>query len=568
MKHLLLWISICLLVPLTLIATQGHTSPTSAATPAPTPAAITPTVVVPISTTVRAADGMVMVYVPAGEFLMGSPIGEGDYIEWPQHTVYLDGFWIDQTEVTNRQFEKFVQATGYRTDAEKIGSAMVWAQHPGWPASVQRADWRHPEGPDSSIAGRENEPMLQTAWVDAQAYCQWAGGRLPTEAEWEKTACGTDGRRYPWGNQEASCTYGVITDQSGPGCGKGDKPWPVGSKPEGASPYGALDLGGNANEWVFDWHDDRYYERSPASNPQGPDTGFYRECRDYSWRDDSLSAYSPCRWRGPGMFIDDLGGFRCAVSVPTPAAPAEIATTPAPGPVSRVLFIGDSDSWFLDRYLPRLAASGNAPVAIESKALAATPRVLLAAYTVSSYPLREIHSGNWDVIVLQQDLDKTWSAADRFCKDVRNFSEAVKKAGAKTILYMPWDNAAIPPPPTLQETADVYTKCGAELGVKVAPVGLAFQRAMKQQPAMSLHIADGTHANQRGLYLALSVLYATIYERSPVGLTYRMDDVAPTTVEYALWGLDKQKDWQLTDDEATFLQQVAWETVQDYQAGK
>jgi len=202
MKHLLLWISICLLVPLALIATQGHVDSISAATPAPTTAAITPPVVAPISTTVRAADSMMMVYVPAGEFLMGSPISEGIANEWPQHTVYLDAFWIDQTEVTNRQFEKFVQATGYRTDAEKEGTGGKFVGSYDSPARVDGADWRHPDGPDSSLGGRAEYPVVQVSWNDAQAYCKWAGARLPTEAQWEKAARGTDERRYPWGNQE------------------------------------------------------------------------------------------------------------------------------------------------------------------------------------------------------------------------------------------------------------------------------------------------------------------------------------------------------------------------------
>ena len=122
------------------------------------------------------------------------------------------------------------------------------------------------------------------------------------------------------------------------------------------------------------------------------------------------------------------------------------------------------------------------------------------------------------------------------------------------------------PPPTLKDTADVYTKCGAELGVKVAPVGLAFERAIRERPALPLYVADGAHANLRGLYLTLCVLYATLFERSPVGLAYRMDDVAAWSLEYALWGLGREHDWQLSAEEAAFLQRIAWETVGDYRA--
>ncbi|GAK53500.1 hypothetical protein U14_04765 [Candidatus Moduliflexus flocculans] len=230
------------------------------------------------ATQVRETDGATMVYVPSGEFLMGSPMLGGNSNEWPQHIVYLNGFWIDRTEVTNRQFETFVQATGYRTKAEREGSSYVRVglSLVGGIRLVKGADWRHPEGPGSSIAGRENEPMIQTAWEDAQAYCEWAGTRLPTEAEWEKAACGVDDRRYPWGNEEPNCHYAVMQDSRGVGCGQGWKPWPVGSKPAGTSPYGALDMAGNANEYVADWYNEQYYASSPVSSPpaqKGPRPG-------------------------------------------------------------------------------------------------------------------------------------------------------------------------------------------------------------------------------------------------------------------------------------------------------
>jgi sulfatase modifying factor 1 len=533
---------------------------TTTATPTPEPP--------PGATRVRETDGAVMVYVPAGEFLMGSPIGEGVLYEWPQHIVYLDGYWIDRTEVTNRQFELFVKATGYRTDAEKEGR--------GWTApgsQVEGADWRHPDGPDSSIAGRTDDPVLQVSWNDGMAYCQWAGARLPTGAQWEKAARGTDERRYPWGNQAPSCEYTVMRDESGPACGHGERPLPVGSKPKGASPYGVLDMAGNVFKWLADYWEPSYYAHSPASNPQGPERGdsVIEQCG--CWNDGLAENASffllSCRGYDTPTESDNATGFRCAVSVPAPAAPAEAATTAiAPGPASRVLFIGDDDSWFLDRYLPKLAASGAPPVVIESKALAAAGGTLSVYHLLPGlrYLLEEIGSGRWNVVVLQQDLDRTWETADKFCEDAGKFHEQVKQAGAETILFMPWDNAAIAPPPTLEDTAEVYSQCGAELGVKVAPVGLAFERAAREQPGLNLFVSDSAHANLRGLYLTVCVLYATLFERSPVGLAYRMDDVPTWSLEYALWGLDRQKDWQLSADDAAFLQRIAWETVQDYQA--
>ncbi len=147
-------------------------------------------------TQVSPFDGMVLVRVPAGAFLMGSadddPMAEGD--ERPQHEVYLDAFWIDKTEVTNAMFERFVEATGHRTTAEREGSAWVW-DGTEW-SELRGAFWRQPEGPGSDIRGRADHPVVQVSWDDATAYCRWAGRRLPTEADsgrWHGLAAGGAG---------------------------------------------------------------------------------------------------------------------------------------------------------------------------------------------------------------------------------------------------------------------------------------------------------------------------------------------------------------------------------------
>ena len=165
-----------------------------------------------------------------------------------------------------------------------------------------------------------------------------------------------------------------MRDDRGDGCGQGSKPWPVGSKPEGASPYGALDMEGNVWKWLADCWDESHYTHSPASNPQGPDKGDYVAQRSGSWGDGAAAKDNfriSCRDVWAPNERDNVSGFRCAASAPAAATPAETATTPMPGLVSRVLFIGDSDSWFLDRYLPRLAASAESPMSVQSKALAA-----------------------------------------------------------------------------------------------------------------------------------------------------------------------------------------------------
>jgi len=245
----LLWVKagIAALTVLMAVACTNDTAQPSPVTPPPTMALLT------ILTQASEEDGMTQVYVPAGEFLMGSsgldPDAEDD--EKPQHTVYLNAFWIDRTEVTNTMFAQFVAETGYRTSAEKEGWGRPWTDN-GW-QKVDGADWQHPHGPDTSIAGLDDHPVILVSWYDAKAYCEWAGRRLPTEAQWEKAARGTDGRLFPWGNQAATCDYAVMKGNSGRGCGEVET-WPVGGRPKGVSPYGALDMSGNVWEWVDEWY--------------------------------------------------------------------------------------------------------------------------------------------------------------------------------------------------------------------------------------------------------------------------------------------------------------------------
>ena len=165
---------------------------TSTPTPIPIVTPVPPPTTEPTlgvgSTRIRNTDGMTMVYVPAGTFKMGSETGNAD--EQPAHTVALDAFWIDRTQVTNTAFKRFVAATGYRTDGENGGTG--WAFVPSkndWTETLG-ADWQHPRGPGSNLNGRDDYPVTQVSWKDASAYCQWAGGQLPTEAQWEYAARG------------------------------------------------------------------------------------------------------------------------------------------------------------------------------------------------------------------------------------------------------------------------------------------------------------------------------------------------------------------------------------------
>jgi len=222
-------------------------------------------------------DSKEMVYVPAGEFLMGTPEKDGNAYsdEKPQRRVYLDAFWIDKTEVTVAQYRRFCQATG-----RQMPEAPSW----GW---------------------QDDHPIVNVTWDDATAYAAWAGKRLPTEAEWEKAARGTDGRQYPWGNEWDTGRYANRVNS--------DSIQPVGSYPSGASPYGVLDMAGSVDEWCADWFDGSYYRSAPARSPTGPPSGGYRVLRGGSW-DNDLPTYFRCAFRHsyfPG-YRSSFNGIRCA----------------------------------------------------------------------------------------------------------------------------------------------------------------------------------------------------------------------------------------------------------------
>jgi formylglycine-generating enzyme required for sulfatase activity len=230
-------------------------------------------------------DPVPMVTIPAGPFLMGNPEGKGRADEWPQRSVYLNAFAIDQVEVTNERYMAFVTSTGHRNPPNPYGTGSL-----------------------RSVKGIEQLPVVQMTWYDAKAYCSWAKKRLPTEAEWEKAARGTDGRLFPWGNEPATLKRANF-----------DREWeeektlhPVGSLPAGDSPYGVKDMAGNAREWVSDWYDAEYYKHAPDRNPQGPDRkGVVRSIRGGSWHSPVADIATSARGRG-GFALQTHGtGFRC-----------------------------------------------------------------------------------------------------------------------------------------------------------------------------------------------------------------------------------------------------------------
>jgi formylglycine-generating enzyme required for sulfatase activity len=234
------------------------------------------------------------ILVPAGEIEMGAEGGPATPDEGPKHKVSLDAFYIGTYEVSNRHYHAFVKATGRR--------------NPENCCDARYNIWRG----DTLLDGVGDLPVINVSWEDAVAYCKWIGGRLPTEAEWEKAARGTDGRTYPWGNEPVS---GNRANYSFDPVAMWDGPASLAKVHQydfGRSPYGAYEMAGNVWEWVQDWYDENYYKNSPAKNPQGPSEGRERVIRGGSWRDTADMLRSTNRSKhAPGerrVYI----GFRCA----------------------------------------------------------------------------------------------------------------------------------------------------------------------------------------------------------------------------------------------------------------
>ena len=260
---------------------------------------------------------------------MGSP--DNDPLayedEKPQRNININAFWIDKYEVTNQIYADFLNEVG-----NQVEEGNLWYDPAGEWVRLERVD-----GKWKPIAGFEDHPVGSVNWFGAKAYCTWAGGRLPTEAEWEKTARGSDGRVYPWGNQPVddslfnAAGINLDSEQSDPDFDDGyETSSPVGNYPGGASPYGALDMAGNAWEWTADWYGKNAYAQSPVSNPTGPDNGAIRVVRGGAWS--VHPSYSRTAYRA-GFHPDDTDpsvGFRCAYTLEITGIPTPLAEAPPP----------------------------------------------------------------------------------------------------------------------------------------------------------------------------------------------------------------------------------------------
>jgi formylglycine-generating enzyme len=243
--------------------------------------------------TLTGKDGAVLTLIPAGEFLMGTSISnrDGGRDEYPDRRIFLDAFYLDSLEITNGRYFEFVKATGHRI--------------PEHPRDKKLTLWQDTTVP----AVFKDHPVINVDWYDADAYCAWAGRRLPTEAEWERAARGTTGRRFPWGEAEPTRTLANYLNQWRNGAGLE----PVGSHPQGASPEGVQDLQGNVWEWVADWYDSSYYEKGPLRNPKGPAEGTRKVIRGSGWESEAPLLRSAHRLSSDPKNRNHSLGFRCAM---------------------------------------------------------------------------------------------------------------------------------------------------------------------------------------------------------------------------------------------------------------
>ncbi|HLD36397.1 MAG TPA: bifunctional serine/threonine-protein kinase/formylglycine-generating enzyme family protein [Planctomycetota bacterium] len=252
-------------------------------------------------------DNAEMMLIPQSEFIMGSNQDSPD--EQTAHPVTVTGYYIDKYEITNAQFESFVLADNYKTEAEKSGQGWVWTGSEL--KGVTGACWRDPEGDGHGIKERMNHPVVQVSWNDATAYATWAKKRLPTEAEWENAARGKDGRIYPWGNQ---WDFSYCNNKME----KTSRTEPSVSYPKGKSYYGCQNMAGNVAEWCADWYDPTYYQQDNINNnPKGPESGKIHVLRGGAFINSEKelrgSARQAAYLKNQADFWSNYIGFRCVM---------------------------------------------------------------------------------------------------------------------------------------------------------------------------------------------------------------------------------------------------------------
>lgn len=239
----------------------------------------------PATNQISAIDGMFQIYIPAGTFVMGTDI-KALRVSNPLHELSLSAYWIDQTEVSNGAYKQCVAAGGCEPPVYHAGNNTFYEN-----------------------SRYDSYPVVYVSWQSAQNYCRWAGRRLPSEAEWEKAARGPDGLTYPWGDSAPSFSLANYGGYIG-------HPLPVDRYPEGASPFGVLNMAGNVREWVADWFSQSYYLHTPYLDPTGPRDGQKRSLRGGAFDDESPQLSTFNRFEHAPQSPGANRGFRCAQSAP------------------------------------------------------------------------------------------------------------------------------------------------------------------------------------------------------------------------------------------------------------
>lgn len=272
-----------------------QSSPGSTATLSVVPTTLSTDIHQAGETMFSSTDGMELKYIPDGKFDMGSE--SGNLNETPMHTVSLNGYWLDRTEITNEMFVRFLNAEGNKQEGGTT-----------WLDPIDPFVWVfEKDGAWQTLPGKEKYPIVNVSWYGAKAYCAWAGRDLPTEAQWEYAAKGTDGYRFPWGNDAPDCSQARFS-----GCG--NTPVEVGSLLQGSNRWGVFDLAGNVAEWIDDRYAADYYQTSPHVDPPGPINGYYRVIRGGSWGSTYLALQTSHRdWAGADERTNGIG-FRCVLT--------------------------------------------------------------------------------------------------------------------------------------------------------------------------------------------------------------------------------------------------------------
>lgn len=299
----------------TMTATETSTSvpsptstPTSTPTPTPSPTLTRTPLAYPVAIT-RTTDNMPMQLIPAGTFLMGSK--EEDFLassdEIPQREVTVSQFYMDQYEVSVAQYSGFLNRLGRYREACNFHDCALPRLVVGYTSYLDQQELVENESQFTPLLGFSNYPINHVSWFGAKSYCEAMGARLPTEAEWEYAARGSDGRLYPWGNEAPDDTYAVFNSSSF------ENLKPVDALPKGVSPFGLYNMAGSMWEWTADWYDETYYQNAPDINPTGPENGLARVIRGGAWpfNNQAERLRTANRNQLTPDFISSTVGFRC-----------------------------------------------------------------------------------------------------------------------------------------------------------------------------------------------------------------------------------------------------------------